>query len=79
MAKMAVSSPYVEMNPSNATMKPVIATSSASKQPTESGPYVEMKGRASSGNPVAMGKPTGNILPSSATNEDYLDMSFKPR
>ncbi|XP_034245498.1 mucin-12 isoform X4 [Thrips palmi] len=75
MAKMAVSSPYVEMNPSNATMKPVMATSSASKQPAESGPYVEMKGRASSGT----SKATANVLPSSATNEDYLDMSFKPR
>lgn len=79
MAKMAVSSPYVEMNPSNATMKPVMATSNASKQPAESGPYVEMKGRTSSGTPVAISKPTGNVLPSSATNEDYLDMSFKPR
>lgn len=78
MAKMAVSSPYVEMNPSNLTSKPVIATTNASKPPMESGPYVEMKGRLSSSSGAAS---TGkqNCHPTSSSNEDYLDMSFKPR
>lgn len=84
MAKMAVSSPYVEMNPSNLSSKPVIATSSASKSLSESGPYVEMKGRTSSGGPTTVGSVVSasskpNSQPASANNEDYLDMSFKPR
>lgn len=74
MAKMAVSSPYVEMTPSNLSAKPVIATSSASKPPAESGPYVEMRGRTSSGSMPA-NKPSN---PPAASSEDYLDMSFKP-
>ena len=84
MAKMAVSSPYVEMNPPNQLSKPVIATSSASKSVSESGPYVEMKGRnigggtATGGTAVsASSKP--NSQPVSAHNENYLDMSFKSR
>ncbi|XP_026294593.1 serine-rich adhesin for platelets isoform X2 [Frankliniella occidentalis] len=76
MAKMAVSSPYVEMNPSNATSKPVIATSSASKPPSDTAPYVEMKSRTLSGS-SSSGKQ--NNLPPASNNEDYMDMSFKPR
>ncbi|KAK3911761.1 Insulin receptor substrate 1 [Frankliniella fusca] len=74
MAKMAVSSSYVEMSP-NVTSKPVIATSSASKLPPETGPYVEMKSRTSSGS-SSSGKQ--NNVPS-APNEDYMDMSFNSR